>query len=109
MDHDCPWNWAGASSEKLLEIHKKLGDWEQRTWVQILNEDPSNQHSVELLSLCKEAEDRLREKKLDDFDSIFRFRFSGKERLWVIRNENVCYLLWWDPDHLVCPSAKSHT
>jgi uncharacterized phage-associated protein len=29
--------------------------------------------------------------------------------VWCIRHLNVMRILWWDPDHLVCPSVMKHT
>lgn len=109
MDHDGTWNWNQVGAIKHLEIQQKLGHWEDKTWGQILAEDPSAQHPVEVSALIKEAQDRLVEKKLDDCDTLFRFRLTGKERLWGVKMENIFYLLWWDPEHKICPSNKKHT
>ena len=109
MDHDGIWSWNQVDAAKHLEIQQKLGHWEDKTWAQILSEDPSAQHTVEVSALIKEAQNRLVEKKLEDCDTLFRFRLTGTERLWGARMENIFYLLWWDPDHEVCPSVKKHT
>ena len=109
MDHGGPWDWSNVEKEKFVEILQKLGHWEQKTWAQIMAEDPTNQHDVEVPAMIKDAQDRLVEKNLDDYDSLFRFRFSGRERLWGVRAENIFYLLWWDPEHEVCPSVLRNT
>jgi hypothetical protein len=77
MDHGGQWDWSNIEKEKFVEILQKLGHWEQKTWAQIMAEDPTNQHDVEVPAMIKDAQDRLVEKNLDDYDSLFRFRFSG--------------------------------
>ena len=109
MDEHEEWGWSKVSKEKLREILEKLGHWEKKTWAQVLTEDPDAQHDVEVPRLIKDAQDRLKKIHLEDYDSLFRFRFGGRERLWGIRQENIFYLLWWDPRHEVCPSTKKHT
>ncbi len=109
FDHDGQWGFSETTAAKHQEILVKLGYWEQKTWAQIMSEDPKSQHSCEVTSLIPEAQDRLKEKKLDDYDSLFRFRLTGRERLWGILNGNIFYVLWWDPGHAICPSTKRHT
>ena len=109
MDHGGPWNWRTLPAEKLHEILDKLAGWEGKTWAQVIGEDSAHQHSVPLAELIKPARDRLRELSLDDLDDLFRFRLGAMERLWGVPLDNVFYLLWWDPDHEVCPSKKRHT
>jgi hypothetical protein len=109
MDHDGPWSWKTLPPEKLREILEKLAGWEKKTWGQVHGDAHDSQHSVDLARLIKPARDRLRELDLDDLDSLFRFRLSGEERLWGVPLDNVFYVLWWDPNHEVCPSKKRHT
>jgi hypothetical protein len=54
--------------------------------------------------LVDEAHQRLIELKLDDFaPDIFRFRLSGKRRLFGFRIEAtaIFYTVWFDPDHAI--------
>jgi hypothetical protein len=106
IDHDGPWSLQDVPAENLRAILAKLGGWEMMTWGQIQGEDPKSQHSVEPYRLIKAARDRLGVLKLDDLDEVFRFRLTGKQRLWGVPLQNVFYLLWWDPDHKICPSGK---
>lgn len=66
-------------------------------------------HAVEIERCCKEARDRLAVIKLDDIDELFSFRITGAERVWCRMQANVMLVLWWDPEHKVCPSLKKHT
>ncbi len=75
-------------------------------WSDILNR---NNHEVYVSSISRAAQKRLAEIKLDDFDRLVSLRFSGKERLWGIKINNVFKLIWWDPNHEVYPSKLKHT
>jgi len=41
--------------------------------------------------------------------ALFSFAIDGRRRVWGIRREHVLCLLWWDPNHQVCPSQKKAT
>ena len=109
MDNGGKWGWSKVDTAKFNEILEKLGHWEKKTWAQVLSDDPTHQHDVEVPKLVKDARDRLAAINLEDYDSLFRFQLSGRERLWGIRQENIFYLLWWDPNHQVCPSTLRNT
>lgn len=94
------------SVEKLAEVLHKKGEIERMTWSDIYR---GRSHEVELHKLCKEAQDRLIAIKMDDLDTLFSLRLTGTNRLWCIKDDNVLRVLWWDPDHLVCPATKKHT
>ena len=101
--------WGALSTEKTLEIISKLAFYEDKSWHQVRAQNPTNQHPVPVADLVKPARDRLEVLKLDDLDELVRFRLAGTERVWCVRFDNVMYLLWWDPNHEVCPSAKKNT
>jgi hypothetical protein len=104
-----PFGWHAIERDKLLEVREKLGQFESRTWNEIVVVAKKNNHAVRRDQLCKEAQDRLRQLKLDDIDELTSLRLSGAERVWGIRDNAIMMVLWWDPDHLVCPSEKKHT
>lgn len=105
-DKHGPWAWSNHSCETLLETIAKLADLES------MREDEWRQrgcHPVPLEQLCKDAHNRLRELDQDDLDELMSFRLSGAERVWCIRDRNVMRVLWWDPQHEVCPSLLKNT
>ena len=61
-------------------------------------------HNVGIQRLCKSAQDRLNAMKQYDPDEILSLRLSGTERVWGILADGICTLVWWDPEHQVCPS-----
>jgi hypothetical protein len=68
-------------------------------------------HSQAITKLTAAAQKDLMKRKLPDKfdDTMFRFRLSGEQRLWGFRNGHVFHVVWWDPDHKVYPTEKSHT
>lgn len=108
LDIDGPWGKEGLVGTVLLnDIFPKIKHFETMTWNQI-QQDKNRNHSVMVSKLCKQARDRAVELKLG-VDELFRFRLSGKQRLWGIRDRDRFRILWWDPEHEVCPSPKRNT
>lgn len=110
FDIDGPWGKSRVRlSEELWDVlFSKLRDYESMKWGEILQNRDYN-HAVPVDQLIKQARDRLAALKQDDLDELFRLRLSGTARVWGIRDRDVLKLLWWDPDHEVCPSVKKHT
>jgi hypothetical protein len=101
-----PFGWHALDAGQLLEIRDKLKSFESMTWGAIIG---PQSHGVSTESLCKDARDRLAALRLDELEELFSLRLSGKERIWGVLEHNVLILLWWDPDHQVCPSLKKNT
>lgn len=66
-------------------------------------------HTIDKGDLSKEAQARLEAIELDDIDQLWSFRITGSARVWCRVESGVMHLLWWDPYHQVCPSAKKYT
>jgi len=108
LDLDGPWGKIKLSGDTLLnELFPKIKHFERMTWNEI-QRDKKRNHSVMIEDLCKEARDRAVELKLD-VDELFRFRLTGKQRLWGIRDRERFRFLWWDPNHEICPSKLRNT
>ena len=104
-----PYGWHEIGREKLLEVHVKLKEFEKLTWHEILVENSDRNHPISKFKICKPAFDRLAEIKQDDIDELVSLRLSGPERIWGILELGTLRLLWWDPDHQICPSHKRNT
>jgi hypothetical protein len=104
-----PFGWSDVSPEKLREVRDKLRDFESMTWHEILVAAKHRNHAVAIDKLCKQARDRLEELGQADIEDLISLRLSGPERVWGILNGHVLKILWWDPEHAVCPSLKKHT
>lgn len=99
-----PFGWREINQEKLIEVCSKLGALEASTWAEICITRKKKNHSVLVSKLCKEARDRLKELNLDEYEELISLRLSGPERVWGYPYQDALTLLWWDPDHQVCPS-----
>jgi hypothetical protein len=107
IDKDGPFGWDNVDhKDTIWEIIEKLSNFEKLKWPEILNR---NNHSIQVAQLCSEAKRRLQEIEQDDIDELISFRLDGRKRLWGIRHLNVLKILWWDPNHLVCPSRQKRT
>ncbi|MEX0727808.1 MAG: hypothetical protein WEB58_13725 [Planctomycetaceae bacterium] len=109
FDHDGPWGKELITADHAWShLYPKLKNYESMRWGEI-EKDKKRNHSVPKTNLIKEARDRLDELKLNDIDGLFRFRLNGEQRLWGIRDGFSFRILWWDPDHKICPSVLKHT
>jgi hypothetical protein len=104
LDTDGPWCWTKMTAADALAVAVRLRHLESMKWLEI--EGPKH-HAVGVGDLCGDAQRRLEEIHLDDTDSIFSFRLDARKRIWGIRLGAQVYLLWWDPEHEVCPSGAS--
>ncbi|MBS1812786.1 MAG: hypothetical protein JST84_31760 [Acidobacteria bacterium] len=104
-----PWGWHTLDQAKLIEIQGKLSGFETMTWNEILVVAKKQHHSIPVSDLTKKAQGRLQDIKQDDVDELISLRLQGKERVWGIREEQVLKLLWWDPEHEICPSLLKNT
>lgn len=104
---DCggPFPWPKNHAMEL-EIVQKLHMFDSMQWHEI---EGSHSHAIPLESLSKDAKRRLSEIGQDDVDVVFSFRITGPARVFGIRDRGNVKLLWYDPDHGVCPSKLKHT
>ncbi|MEW6364442.1 MAG: hypothetical protein AB1714_07370 [Acidobacteriota bacterium] len=109
LDLDGPFSWKGVAGDVLDRIRRRLADLEGMTWNEILIQGRKQNHTVEVGDLCAQARARLLEIHADDIEELVSLRVTGEERIFGIRQEGTLELLWWDPQHRVCPSQKSHT
>jgi hypothetical protein len=106
MDMDGPWGWNKFDPLLLQDLFHKIFDSQKLSW-QTLRDNGS--HLVQVGDLCSKAQKRLFELSKDDCDELFSLRVTGRQRIWGIKDGNILWLLWWDPDHEVCPSYKKRT
>jgi hypothetical protein len=105
MDLSGPFCWTLDPSQ-IQEVFQKIFDTQKLTWQDLRN---NGSHFVNKLDLCTEAQKRLILIQKEDLDQLFSLRITGRKRIWDIKEGNILWLLWWDPDHKVCPSHKKHT
>lgn len=100
-----PFGWHVIDAATLHEILEKLKHFETM-YLRDLYGPKKKSHLVEISQMSKDARDRLTALHLDDIEELLSLRLTGTKRVWGILEHNVVILLWWDPEHLVCPSLK---
>jgi hypothetical protein len=104
-----PFGWHEIDFDKLGQVKSKLASFESMTWAEILIDGKKNNHSVDTWKLSREARDHLEEIWQGAPDELVSLRLSGRERIWGVLDAGVLILLWWDPEHAVCPSLPRNT
>lgn len=108
LDLNGPWGWLNIQSkEMIVSIMEKLKHFERMTWGEIDRSGKS--HPMPLDKIAKKAQDRLRERELDDLEMLYSLRLSGRERIWGKRENEAFYIIWWDPAHSIYPVQKKYT
>jgi len=106
-DSDGPFAWTTLiHGSPFKEVIERLHEFEKMNWEQIIR---TGSHPIEIWKCEKAARDRLAEIKQDDIDELMSFRITGLKRVWCIQDRNIMRVLWWDPEHAVCPSPKKNT
>ena len=108
FDSGITWGDPDSQSHCVRTICEKLKGYQRRTWGDIYR-DRSRDHPSNVNNLSKVAQKRLKDLKQDDIDQLWRFRFTGEQRIWGIKRGHIFHVLWWDPQHKVYPSKKKHT
>ncbi|WP_143220886.1 hypothetical protein [Actinomadura sp. CNU-125] len=111
-EYDGEWHWRVDRSTSAMLV-RFLSDMERLTWREIWDQrthskrrDSQKHKWIPVTSLVKTAQDRLAELRLDEFEEMFRFRVGNMGRLWGVLSEEsprVFYVIWWDPEHKICP------
>lgn len=107
VDLGGPWCWSALGSDSLRDVLQRMKEMETMTWHAITEQTGS--HSIEVTRLSKDARDRLVDIQQDDVDQVYSLRVTGRRRIFGIRDGGVLRILWWDPEHQVCPAPKKHT
>lgn len=94
------WGWAGITSRSLLVITQRLKELENKSLYEL---EQCGSHEMPRSALCKDAQQRLEEIKMDDIDFLFSFRIGKRIRIWGIIEGNIVTVLWHDPRHEVYP------
>ncbi len=105
-DQEGPFGWQSHLQKSAFwpGIMKRLAEMESMTW-QVIRQTTGS-HPIPVSDLSKEAQVRLAEIRQDDVDELYSLRVTGRRRLWGIMEGHSLKILWWDPDHKVCPSNR---
>ena len=107
IDDNSPWGWNQITCPDFLRnIWDKLRNFETMTWGEILGR---HHHAIAVNDIIEPAQNRLVQLGHDDQEELVSFRLSNTERIWAIRSGEEAFLLWWDPNHEICPSHLRNT
>ena len=106
FDGDGPFGWY-LCQETVLWLLDILKDRQGINWNHLTQGNKS--HNIPVVDLEKNAQQRLAQLQLDDYEELFSMRITGKQRIFGIRDRNIFHVLWWDPNHQVCLSHKKNT
>ncbi len=104
-----PHGWHVLDSSTVGYIREKLSSFETMTWSQILVVAKKHNHLIAVSEICREAQEHLAEINMEDIDEVLSLRLSSRERVWGVLDRGVVELLWWDPEHSICPSPLKNT
>ena len=95
------------------KIFPKIQEWESMTWNQITIVGKKQNHSIEVNSLNKCAQDKLAQLQIEE-ESLLSLRLEGSVRLYGFLVGPVYNILWYDDNHgdnetCVCRSTLKHT
>lgn len=90
----------------------KLISYERQNWNDVLlatsgKRQGTRNHLIVIEELCAEAQDRLKELKLEDLDGLHSIRLTSRHRWWGFIIDGVFFFVWNDPDHEVCPVNRN--
>lgn len=109
MEFCDPYGWHSLDAAMLSEIREKLKNFETMTWAQILIANKKHNHSVSVADLEAPARKQLIDSGQTNIEQVVSLRLTGTQRVWGVLDRGVLHLLWWDPNHQICPAIPKHT
>jgi hypothetical protein len=110
-DRDGPFSWESITDVELARVIRVLHEMDKLRWDAATGDGTGQIKRIPVRNLSPIAQVRLRAIRRDDEDELYEIRFGNKPRLWGIRGKStsVFHILWWDPEHQVCPSKLRNT
>jgi hypothetical protein len=103
------YGWRSMTGETVRDFLDKLRSLETMTWAEIMRPVKTN-HAISTDDICPEAQARLEVLGREACDTLYSLGpFGNLPRLLGIREGPVFKVVWWDPEHRVCPSTLKHS
>ena len=98
---DYKWRWGRDSAQNycVATVFKTLQAAEGKGWNEITR--GTRDHCQPLNSLEPEAAARLKAIGLKGYETMYRLRVMGAERVWGVKSGETFIVVWWDPEHQV--------
>jgi hypothetical protein len=108
LDKNGPFGWGSLDVNMFWNhIKNRFAEFEKLTWNEIFKHRLN--HPIKVGDICFEAQKRLVEIELDDYDELTSLGITNVARVFGVRNGSKFSVLWWDPNHQICPSPKKDT
>ena len=105
-----PYSWDQASPGDLKAVAARLGHFEAMRWGEVVTLPGNPNHLVSVDDLGKEARQEFERifHAQDQVDELMSLRVDARKRVWgrLDHDTPALQILWWDPEHQVCPSTK---
>jgi len=86
-------------------IINRLKQFETMNWSEVIK---THSHEIDFNDVIPSIQIEIRT-LFDDELNLFSMRMAGRPRVWGVRKGAICYILFYDPDHEICPSSLKHT
>lgn len=107
VDKEGPFAWTNLRDpHEFKRVIEKLAEFETMSVSQL---SEHGCHFVDITALSKRAQQRLMKLKLDDLDALYSLRLTARSRVFCVHRPQYMRVLWYDPEHQVCPSPKKHS
>lgn len=104
LDLDGKWGWHKLVRAHVADLHKIFVAAETTPIHELMKN--KRLKKIPVKHICGEAKRRLKDLDHDDADDIWEFRdLKEKRRAWGFLVKDNFYVLWWDPNHSVCPDG----
>ena len=107
IQEDSPWKWPSPNDPRFNEIYVKLLSFEKMTISQLFG--GHNNHRVSVDKICSDAQKRLKQINLNDYEELVSIRLNGAQRIWGVEERGIISVIWDDKFHQVYPSKKFKT
>ena len=105
-------NWNIKDDSHVAKIVERMKGLEGLGWKKLIN-DRKNHHFVPVKNMSEKAYKRWNEiyweKRRSDATSLFSLKIDSVKRLFGVKEGGVFIVIWYDPYHQICPSAKKNT
>lgn len=100
---ETPFGWLVVDQDAARKIRNRLASYESMRWKEIVG---YRCHLIKRTSLCPIAQQHLLDIEQDDIDSVMSLGIDQMGRVIGILEHNILKVLWWDPEHEVCPTSQ---
>jgi hypothetical protein len=107
IDFEGNWGWSKLADGHVTTLHELIKTCEGETLAKLKHEKRAKQ--IPITQLCRAAQARLPRIGLEDREKLWELRFGHRKwRAWGLVEGSVFNLVWWDPDHTVCPGVPKN-